>query len=302
MKKSMYLLSICFAVLFTGCAKDKVIIDVYTAPNQLNTIKELVSSSKNSKELVISINNEVEMQGRKDKALESFLVANVQKMLTRTNFYTIHPVYSESNLRLNMKVDAYNYTATSDSINMDLKVTFTINNGVTSGHIESYTSSIDRYSERGHRALPSKKSLIEEMAADVVSQFIEDISPMRTKKLVYLKSLPDEISYTINYAKMKNFQGAVDGMLKYNGNKDVDYFYNLAVYYEGLAAQKSSFDLLTKANENYDQAMIMGGSSDDLVIKEKAKFDKFYDLFKLIKEQKENNKNKIKSINREYDF
>lgn len=90
---------------------------------------------------------------------------------------------------------------------------------------------------------------------------------------------------------MKNYKGAINAMENYKGNKTMEFYFNLAIYYEALASTQSDLSLLSQASENYDKAMAMGGSTDEIVIKAKAKFDNFYELIKAIDEQKKSNQN-----------
>lgn len=303
MGKIKYLLLVVAALMLGGCAKEQLLIDVYSAPKELKKVEGMVSTNaKLGEYLIISINPEVQMNQKRAnaKALESYLVSNIQESLTQTGFFTIHPIYSESNIKLDMQVIEYTFDEGSNHVNADLSVDFIITKNATKYFNKVYNQKIKLQARAGRSALPSNSSILADLAKSVTAKFAKDISPLRTKKLVELKSLPDAIAYTINYAKSGNYQGAIDAMENYTGSKDVNYHFNLAIYYEGLAAKTQSLDLLAKASENYEKAMMLGGATDELVLKEKAKFDNFYNLFKLIEEQRTNNEGKIKAIDREY--
>ncbi|MEA3229197.1 MAG: hypothetical protein U9P38_09020 [Campylobacterota bacterium] len=114
---------------------------------------------------------------------------------------------------------------------------------------------------------------------------IKDISPIQSKKIVELKDLPDELQYTVKYAKGKNFKGAIKVMENYKGKKEFEYYFNLAVYYEGYGSQIDNIAMFAKAEENYEKALAMGGSDDEAIIKGKMKFDNFYNIIKKVAKQ-----------------
>jgi hypothetical protein len=190
-----------------------------------------------------------------------------------------------------MKIINYNYQSTNNSINAFLEVAFSFIKDQTDQPIYNpvYDAKLKRQSKAGKQTLPSKAEVLSTLSKEIAKKLILDISPLKSRKLVELKSLPEELAYTITYAKMKNYKGAIEAMEKYQGEKTMEFYFNLAVYYEALASTKSDLSLLSDANENYEKAMMMGGNTDEMVIKAKAKFDNFYDLIKAIDAQKKAN-------------
>ena len=104
-----------------------------------------------------------------------------------------------------------------------------------------------------------------------------------------MASLPKELEYTMTYAKQNNFKKAIDGMLKYKGDKNYEYYFNLALYYEGYAAKINDMGMLALADKYYQMSIEKGGSKDEIVLKGKTKFDNYYELFKSISQQKAKN-------------
>jgi tetratricopeptide (TPR) repeat protein len=303
MTKVKCLLLVAVVLLFSGCAKEQLLIDVYSAPKELKQVEGMISSNtKLGSYLIISINPDVEMTQNvaNAKILENYLVSNIEQMLTQTGFFTLHPIYSESDIKLDMKVIEYRFEEGSNSVNADLSVDFVVMKNASKYFNKVYHQKVKLQSRAGRSALPTNSSILADLAKQITQKFAKDISPMRTKKLVELKPLPKTIAYTIAYAKAGNYESAIEAMKKYEGSKEVNYYFNLAVYYEGLAAKTQSLELLEKASENYEQAMRLSGAKDEQVIKEKAKFDNFYHLFLLIDNQRQKNEDKIKAIDKEF--
>ena len=78
-------------------------------------------------------------------------------------------------------------------------------------------------------------------------------------------------------------------MLKYKGEKTAEYNFNLAVYYEGLASKTDSLELLTKADEYYEAAMMLSEGNDEEIVAGKSKFDNYYGIVQKVAEQKAKN-------------
>jgi len=286
-------------LLFGGCAKDKLLLTAYTSPTQMDKVKELMAkTTSNDKYLDLYINESKEdikaiLNGKHiSRDVAETLLGNVKAYLSETNFIGINQNGDSNTISLEMKIVSYSYdTSIKNMIKADLEVSFAFikDENAKPLYIVQYKSSAKRTSRSGPQGLPSKASILSKLTKDIAEDLVLDISPTKSRKLVYLKSLPDEIKYSIQYAKQENFKGAIKVMLKYKGEKTIEYYFNLAVYYEGLASKINDFKLLFKANENYEQAMSMGGHKDEDIVKTKAKFDNFYDLIKLINKQKKSN-------------
>lgn len=303
MSRLKFLSFVAFVALLSGCAKDQILVEVYSPPKEMKKVEGMVSkNSKDGQFLVLGINPEVKVAKTivGGKSVEKYLVSNIQEMLTQTNFFTIHPIYGEAKLNLDMEILDYKFVEGKDFIDADLAVDFIISKDSVKYFSKTYNEKVKLQSQAGRQALASKNTILADMAKSVCEDFAKDISPLRTKKLVEMKKLPDAISYTVSYAISGNYQGAIDAMEKYSGKKTLEYHFNLAIYYEALAAKNESLELLKKASQNYEQAVALGGATDELVLKEKAKFDNFYNLFKMIESQRLNNVKKTKSINDEF--
>ena len=285
-------------LLFSGCAQDNLLLKTYAPPEQMDKVKDLIQHTTSDKSyLDIYIDDSKSdikaiLNGKtKDKSVAETLLSNVKYYITQTNFIGINENGDSNTISLEMKIVSYNYTATDNSINAYLEVSFIFIRDEDARPIFSpvYKESVKRYSRSGKQGLPSKDEILSYLTKEIAEDLVMDISPIKARKLVELKSLPDSISYTIKYAKMGNYKGAIKVMKNYKGEKDLAYYYDLAVYYEGLASSQSNIKLLSLANDNYEKAMAMGGYEDDVVIKAKAKFDNFYNLIQKIDKQKKLN-------------
>lgn len=294
-----------FTLIFlSGCSKDQLLIEVYTAPKEASKVEKMVNSgqSKDGAFLLIGINPEVRTSKSDGKAVKKYLVSDIQEMLTQSNFIALHPIYEDAKITLDMEVVNYTYNETYNSVKADLGVDFIIMNGATKLFSKTYSTGIKLQSRSGRGALDSKSTVLAKMSKKVARKFAKDITPIRTKKLVELMSLPSELEYTITMAKAGNFQSAIDMMEKYQDDKEMEFYFNLAIYYEGLAAKSGNYEFLEKANENYDKAIATGGAEDEMVMREKSKFDQFYRIVKKILEQQASNSKKTKKINEEYEI
>lgn len=298
-------LSLVAVLLLGGCAEDKLLLNTYAPPAQMDKVKELMEKTTSNKSyLDIYINDSNEdmkaiLNGKTDdKSIAQMLLSKVKAKITETNFIGINENGDSNTISLEMKILSYNYTATQSSINAFLEVSFSfIKDGdATPIYSPVYKESVKRYSRSGKQGLPSKDEILSYLTNELATDLVMDISPTKARKLVELKSLPDSIAYTINYAKMGNYKGAIQAMKNYKGEKTLAYYFDLAIYYEGLASSTSNIKLLSLANEYYEKAMAMGGYKDEVVIKAKAKFDNFYNLIQAIDKQRK--KNQSVNLNR----
>jgi len=298
-KKYIHIFSIAiFICFFSACAGKKIIIDCYSAPKEYKKIEGLRSdfnSAKKFKFLSIAIYPKIESQirGRDIITLEKLLISDVKEKITELNFITLEPIFETSPNRLNLQIIDYQYRSTnnetSNEIECNLVVNFVIRRGATEYYAKSYSAKENRYA-KSKQGLPGKDLLLKEMSKQCAASFVKDISPLKTKQLRELKSLPGDIEYVIDYAIIRNYEGAIEAMEKYTGKKDMNFYYNLAVFYEALAGEKENLTLLEKANKNYILAMENGGAKNDLVISSKARFDIFFNLFSKVESQKNDNK------------
>ncbi len=286
------------AFSISGCGQTKLLIGTYNPPKKQKEVNQMLETTDfKSGYLDLEIYNKViKADGIKtDKSFDNKLLSSLKKFITQTNFIAINSVADQSNLSLDMKVLIYNYKATSNRINGVISVEFNIRKEGTVFYTQNYKYNINRYSKAGIQGLPTKGEILAQASDYLAKKLIKDISPVATQKLVTLKSLPSEIEYTIRYAQGQNYEGAIKGMKKYKGEKTDAYYFNLAVYYEALASQSDSIELLTKADEYYDDAMRLSEGDDEVIVNGKMKFDNYYSIIQKVADQKranaKNNKN-----------
>ena len=170
-----------------------------------------------------------------------------------------------------------------------MQVAFTITKGVTEYISKTYGAKANRYSSNT-ALLPSKSRILVDLGREVTKKFISDITPLKTRQLREFKSMPSDLDYIITYAQRGNFESAVEDMEAYGGRKDMAFYYNLAVLYEGLGSKTGDIGTFKNAKAAYGRSMSMGGSNDELVVNAKARFDNFFRLFKITQDQKRSNK------------
>ncbi|NPA65342.1 MAG: hypothetical protein GXO11_00525 [Epsilonproteobacteria bacterium] len=216
------------------------------------------------------------------------LIASVKSALTQTNFIALDPLGDENGVALNMEVIDYDFVKNGNKESLYLEVAFTLSRGVNEFLVKTYHTRLNRQSKDPSR-LPTQNQLASQAAKRLVKYFIADISPLKTHQLREFKPFPSDLEYVVSYAKRKNYQGAIEAMQKYKGNKDAAYYYNLAVLYEALASETENLRYLTEAKHNYEKAIALGGYKDKLIVDAKARFDNFYVLLNKTKEvQKQN--------------
>lgn len=255
------------------------------------------SKSKDGKFLALAINPKV--SGKSTSDLNRLLISDVKELLTQTNFIAIHPIYDVSDISLNMKVLDYSFSKTSNDLKASLNVNFSVNKGVTEYYSKSYSANDKRYSKSG-QGLPTEGNIIEKLSKEVTKKFVKDISPLKSKQLRTFLPLEDEIKYALDFAEKGNYKGAIKVMEKYQGEKELSYYYDLAVLYEALGSQNEDMKVLVKANENYELAMAHGGSEEEIVVQTKSRFDNFYEIFKKAFDQGLSNEELQKQLQEEY--
>ena len=297
MRKFTSILFVSSIVLFTGCAKDQLLLKTYSPPKKPSEVKKMVDNSESDKGFInIEVLNSSDpyyckevSDKRNCRVIAKGLNTNVKKFISQTSFISLNETQDDATVGLNMKLIQLNYKSSNSDINMFAKVEFTVEDnekGVL--YKETYEHSDDRHSRAGKQGLPSKSQMLSEASEVLAKRFIKDISPLKTRKLVELKSLPSKLEYTIRYVKGKSYKKAIEAMEKYKGEKDANYHFNLAVYYECYGAKIDDMAQLAKADENYEKALSLD-SEDEVIVKGKIKFDKFYSIVKEVLEQKKAN-------------
>lgn len=291
MKKSYLLLVSALALFITGCGPTKIVVPSYAAPAEYKKIQGISSGGDagEGKYLALAINPDVTTESKNTKKqLSKVLISNVKQALTETNFITIYPIYDLANVALNMDVDNFTYNRKGTKLDAEMDVTFTITKGTTEFFVKKYSNTTRRQSASGR--LPSQNKIMAYLGKKVVNKFISDISPLKTYQVREFKSLPGELEYVLAYAKQKNYESAIEGMEKVaQADRNLNFLYDLAILYEALASEKEDLKVLSKAKKYYEEAFIKGGSTDDLVIGSKARFDKFYRLLKMTEDQSAKN-------------
>lgn len=291
--KYYVLLTSALAFLLNGCGNAKIVIPSYSPPKEYKKLSEIESGGdvREGTYMALAINPEIAGEASGDKKkLDAILVNAIKQGLTETNFISIYPIFDTANVALNMQIISYEYEKSQNNIKADMQVSFTITKGITEYLSKTYSAKANRYSSNPNN-LPSKSKVLLDLGKDVSKKFISDITPLKTRQLREFKSMPSELDYIITFAKRGNFESAVEDMQDYDGDKDLNYYYNLAILYEALGAKTGDMKTFTKAKKSYSKAMRKGGSSDDMVVNAKARFDNFYRLFQMTQDQKGKNKN-----------
>jgi len=280
MKKTLLTLLISSVVLFfTGCGGGpKIVIPSYTAPKEVSKLSKIETKDEfisDGAYLALFLNPDVAGARGTNSKLEPMLISNVKARLTETNFVTLDPM--QDGVTLSMKVANYDYKVAGTKVSMYLEVTFLLSRGNDEFLVKSYNSRKNRQS-RDITKLPTENQLASESVKKVVKNFITDISPIKTFQAREFKPMPKGLDHAISYAKRKNYKGAIKIMNKFKGEKDLNYYYNLAVLYEAEASVTEKLQFLSLAQKNYEQCMELGGFEDELVVSAKARFDNFYEL------------------------
>jgi len=275
----------------TGCGPAKLLMNTYTPPKKEKEVKEMLENSDSkSGFLELEIAHKIlKAKGVKsDKEFDAKLLSSLKKFITQTNFISVNDIEDQSAMSLDMKILIFDYVETPTTIKGTIAVEFNIRKEGTVFYTQNYKYNINRYSKSGFQGV-NKGTILAQASDYLAKKLIKDISPVATQKLVALKPLPSELEYTITYARGGNFEGAIKGMLKYKGEKSAAYYFNLAVYYEALASKSDSLELLTKANEYYEEAMKLSEGKDEEIVAGKSKFDNYYRIIKKIADQKRAN-------------
>ncbi len=291
MKKLIpFLMILGITLFFTACGGAggaKIVIPSYTAPKEAAKLSKIETKDEFISEgayLAVWLNPEVKGAKKSNAKLKSMLIDSVKAKFTETNFVTIDPLGDENGVTLSMKVLNYDYKKSLNKVSLALEVTFILSRGSDEFLVKKYSDRKNRQS-RDASKLPTENELASSAVSKVVRYFISDISPLKTNQLREFKSLPKELTHVISYAKRKNYLGAIKIMEKYRGKKDMNYFYDLAILYEAQASITEDMKLLDKAAQNYEDAMVLGGINDDIVVNANARFGNFYLLLSKTKKQ-----------------
>lgn len=292
MKRLLLLIVSIGALLFTGCGGGaKIVIPSYTAPKEVAKLSKIETKDEfisDGTYLAVWLNPEVKGVANTNPKLAGMLIDSVKAKFTETNFVTLDPMGSDKDVALSMKVKNYAYKANGGKVSLSLEVVFILSRGSDEFLVKVYSDKKNRQS-RDISKLPSENELASAAVSKVVRYFISDISPLKTYQMREFKSLPNDLAYVESFAKRKNYKGAIKLMENYKGEKDMNYFYDLAIIYEAQASITENMKFLEKANNNYNQAMAMGGIEDEIVVNASARFGNFYDLLKKTKKQNEAN-------------
>ncbi len=286
------------ALFFSACAPKQILLDTFSPPKEEAKIRSLVSNTGGANTLLsLGIDPKPDTSGIKDgKLAGEYLLSDLKEMLTQTNFIEIYPIYEDARVTLHVKVIDLSFVQEAGSIQADLSVRYAINKGATEAFSKTYSKQDKRFSASA-QSLPSKQSVISALSKRITRDFLKDITPLKTKKLVDLKSLPSELAHAEQYARSGDLEGAIAAMAAYKGKNH----YDLGVFYEGLAATKMDIKLLHAANKSFNAALALS-PQDAQTLKAKGEFDAFYRLFERLQTQKDENKKSIDKINKDYEI
>lgn len=294
-------------LLLSGCAQNsKIVVPSYTAPVELSKIEALKSGGETTEGVYLSFainpdlafssqppaNDEVDLLSRN-------LVNQLQVQITETSFISIHPIYDMASVVLDMEVMDFQYTEQGGERKAKLSVTFTLSKGSNAVLAKVYDGNEFRFSSDPNR-LPSKQAILAKLSETVVQKFVTDISPTRTNQLREFLTLPSDLSHVIGFAEKGNFQSAIEDMLKYQGKRDLNFYYNLAVLYEAQGSRSEDLNVTAKAKQAYEEAFRLGGNKNDTVASAKARFDNFYRLLVLTQDQKTRNQQLNQELNEQF--
>lgn len=281
------------AIFFTACGHGpRIVIPSYTAPKEVAKLKRIETKDEfiaKGAYLAIWINPDVKMTKDANPKLKKMLINSVKSAITQTNFIALDPLGEENGVALNMDVVSYDFKK-EDLVKLYLQVTFSLTRGVDEFLVKTYDTKLVR-------SAGEEDQLAAEAVRRVVKYFISDISPLKTRQMREFKTLPSALSAVIDYAKRKNYKGAIALMEAYNGDKNAAYYYNLAILYEALASETEDLRYLKSAKKNYEKSILKGGGSDKTIVDAKARFDLFYELLNKTKKIQKNNAALLKDRN-----
>lgn len=291
-------------VLLGGCvASKKVIVDSYTPPSEYQKVKGLLeregSDSDEGRVLSIGIDPEVRGGGSATPQIAKLLLSDLKTYITQTNFISLYPLYEEAPIKLNMEILEYRFVRSGGHIDAYLNVNFSLSRALSEQFSKSYDKSAKRFS-KSEQTLPGEPEIMQYLVDHVAKRFIQDLSPLRTKQLREFKPFPAGLESVMGYVQNKNYEGAIETMERYQGTRSADYYYNLAVIYEAVAAKNEDIQKLESAYDNYDTAMMLSGGSDEMIVKSKARFETYYRLFFKVSKQRKANERLEKRLEKEY--
>lgn len=305
--KMPHLFGLGLILVLSGCAQNtKIVVPSYTAPVELSKIEELKSGGETTEGVYLSfaINPDLAFSSQPPASdevdlLTRNLVNQLQVQITETSFISIHPIYDMASVVLDMEVMDFQYSEQGGERKAKLSVTFTLSKGSNAVLAKVYDGNEFRFSSDPNR-LPSKQAILAKLSEKVVQKFVTDISPTRTNQLREFLSLPSDLSHVIGFAEKGNFQSAIEDMLKYQGKRDVNFYYNLAVLYEAQGSRSENLGVTAKAKQAYEEAFRLGGNKNDTIASAKARFDNFYRLLVLTQDQKTRNQQLNQELNDQF--
>ncbi len=283
---------ILFSIFFVGCSEKKLLLETYTSPAKPKVVKNILSANSISSgflevEIFKDLNYITDKKSdTSHKQLAKNLISDMEQLITQTNFIALSKIGNVSPVVIDMKIVQLNLEYISNKLNGLIKVQFNIRKNGSLIYSKTYQTKINRQGD----VLPHRNEILSEASTKLAKKFIKDISPLKTKKLVTIKDLSDKLNPAIVFAEKGDFKNAITIMLKFKDDKDENYYYDLAVFYEALAAKNEDLGLLEKANQNYSKAMELSKGKDKIILDGVTKFNKYYEIVKNISEQKLKNK------------
>ena len=304
--KLLGILALCVTTL-AGCVSSggerKIIVDSYTTPREYQKIQGLLERTQNASasEALLSIGIDPEVRGKSrkkgSKLLRKALVTQLKTYLTQTNFISIYPLFEEAPVKLTISILDYQYHRKKNELSASLDVSYSLSMGAIEYYTKSYAEQVERYAKSA-QGLPGVNEVVQEMSEQTAKRFVQDLSPVKTKQLRELKPFPSGLEHLTEFMRSRNYDAAIAAMEGFPGQRDAEYFYNLAVIYEAAAAQREDIDLLQNASDYYASSMALGGSGDKIIAASFARFDKYYRLFSDVLKQRRANQQYNQKLNR----
>ncbi len=298
MKSILYVVIAMF--ILQGCGSGpKIVVPSYSAPREAAKLTKIETKDEfiaKGAYMALWLDPNVINAKKYNKAISGMMVATIKEQLTQTNFIVLDPIQDENSVILTTKVLSYVYKKEKRKASLYMEVSFTLSRGADEFLVKKYHARKLRMAN-DPSLLPSKNDLTQDAIKQIVRYFISDISPLKTNQLREFKPFPDKLKPTLSYVRAKNYTDAINFMLAYKGEKDKNFYYNLAIIYEAKASKNEDLKFLRFAKLNYNKAVELGGADDELIMKTKARFDRFYNLINKTKKQQKINNSLIKDRN-----
>ncbi len=280
-------------LFFTACATGpKLSIDSYSTPEDIDVLSNIEINyayiPKNSY-LVMWLNPKVKLYDGANGLISPMILKTLKDELEKSTFITVDPSGDFDPVTLNIVVSEYNYDKTIDMTqiksdeknnesSLELEMSFIISKGGEDLLIRTYSDE-KTYKTSNPMGIVNDIALADELSKKMIKKFISDITPQKTETQKQFKPFPEELMHITKLVKEKNYTKAVKDMSNYHGQKDMDYYYNLALLYEARASESGNLMLLSMAKVNYERSFKLGGDDDSLI---EDAYEEFITLYELL--------------------